>query len=189
MALHFEPATAERWPDIEELFGPRGAFSGCWCAWWLVKRSEFDAIKAAGRKALLRDRVESGEPPGLVAYDGAEPVAWVAVNWRETYGPLQRSRTLKPLPDQPPRTMSIVCFFVAENRQGKGMTAMLIAAAIDYSRAAGADAIEGYPVEQRDPKLQAGMAAYMGTRATFERAGFTVVVKRGAHPIMRLSLG
>jgi hypothetical protein len=25
------PATAERWKDIETLFGPKGAYAGCWC--------------------------------------------------------------------------------------------------------------------------------------------------------------
>src|SRR5262245_14820805 len=25
------PLTPERWPDLEQLFGPRGACAGCWC--------------------------------------------------------------------------------------------------------------------------------------------------------------
>jgi hypothetical protein len=28
------PATAERWPDLEALFGKNGACAGCWCMWW-----------------------------------------------------------------------------------------------------------------------------------------------------------
>ena len=30
--LTFHPVTPDRWPDLERLFGPRGAYSGCWSA-------------------------------------------------------------------------------------------------------------------------------------------------------------
>ena len=32
--LEFHPLTIERWGDFEKLFGPRGAYGGCWCMWW-----------------------------------------------------------------------------------------------------------------------------------------------------------
>ena len=28
--LEFYPLTPDRWPDLEALFGPRGAVGGCW---------------------------------------------------------------------------------------------------------------------------------------------------------------
>jgi hypothetical protein len=30
--LTFYPVTPDRWPDLERLFGPRGAYPGCWSA-------------------------------------------------------------------------------------------------------------------------------------------------------------
>src|SRR5437773_770027 len=39
--LTFRAVTRDRWPDLEELFGPRGACGGCWCMWWKLPRSEF----------------------------------------------------------------------------------------------------------------------------------------------------
>ena len=30
--LIFHPVTPDRWPDLERLFGPHGAYSGCWSA-------------------------------------------------------------------------------------------------------------------------------------------------------------
>jgi hypothetical protein len=34
--LAFHPLTPERWHDLEQLFGTRGACGGCWCMWWRV---------------------------------------------------------------------------------------------------------------------------------------------------------
>ena len=31
LTLAFHPVTPDRWPDLERLFGPHGANSGCWC--------------------------------------------------------------------------------------------------------------------------------------------------------------
>jgi hypothetical protein len=35
--LEFIPATAERWQDLETLFGERGAYGNCWCMWWRMR--------------------------------------------------------------------------------------------------------------------------------------------------------
>ncbi len=64
----FHPVTADRWPDLETLFGPKGAYSGCWCMWWRLRRTEFDRQKGADRKRGLKSIVDSGEVPGIIAY-------------------------------------------------------------------------------------------------------------------------
>ena len=62
----FSPVTASTWPLLEDLFGPdRGADSGCWCMWWLVSRSDFNAMGKSRRKAALRELCDNGEPLGL----------------------------------------------------------------------------------------------------------------------------
>ncbi len=65
--------TPERWRDLETLFGERGAYSGCWCMWWRLKRSEFNTQKGEKRKRGMKSIVDSGEVPGLLAYAGGEP--------------------------------------------------------------------------------------------------------------------
>ncbi|MCH7859466.1 MAG: hypothetical protein IID14_07170 [Candidatus Marinimicrobia bacterium] len=100
-ALAFHPVTPDRWQDFEQLFGDRGACGGCWCMWLRLKRSEYDAQKGAGNRRAMQAIVDSGEIPGLLAYDGDQPVGWCAVGLREVYPLLQRSRTLKPVDDQP----------------------------------------------------------------------------------------
>jgi hypothetical protein len=43
---------------------------------------------------------------------------------------------------------------------------------VEYARAHGAPAVEGYPVDNGGRKVDLTMA-YVGTRGVFERAGFT----------------
>jgi hypothetical protein len=31
MPTEVYPVTADRWPDLEALFGPKGRYAGCWC--------------------------------------------------------------------------------------------------------------------------------------------------------------
>ena len=38
MTLQVHPTTADRWPDLEALFGPKGAFANCWCMAWRMER-------------------------------------------------------------------------------------------------------------------------------------------------------
>ncbi|MDI3339329.1 MAG: hypothetical protein QJR03_02230 [Sphaerobacter sp.] len=99
--IDVRPATPDRWPDLERLFGPRGATAGCWCMWWRLSRAEFSRQTAAGRRAGLAAIVAAGDQPGLLAYVGDEPVAWCAVAPRERYPALERSCTLKRVDDEP----------------------------------------------------------------------------------------
>src|SRR5687768_3314414 len=91
------PATAQRWRDLERLFGPRGAYSGCWCMFWRVRRRDFQKMSAEQRRAGLRQWVRSGAEPGLLAYRGGKPVAWCAVAPREAYAAIAASPALKKL--------------------------------------------------------------------------------------------
>ena len=78
MNLRFEPATAERWQDLESLFGSRGACGGCWCMAWRKKRADFVRDKGDANRASLKSLVDADAQPGILAYDGNVPVAWCA---------------------------------------------------------------------------------------------------------------
>lgn len=104
------PVTPERWEDLERLFGPRGAYSGCWCTYFRLTRDEFDAAGPSQRRKVLRAAVEEGPPPGLLAYVEGEPVAWVAIAPREETPSLDRSRVSRS-PDGRP-AWAITCYFI-----------------------------------------------------------------------------
>jgi GNAT superfamily N-acetyltransferase len=171
--VRVEPLVAERWADFERLFGPRGACAGCWCMFFRQTRKEFEAGKGEANRLAMKAIVEGGEAPGLIAYDGEEPVGWCAVAPRERYSALQRSRNLKPVDEQP--VWSVVCFFVAKSHRGRGVTVALLGAAAEYVREQGGMIVEGYPAvaEKELPPVW----AYIGVKRAFEKAGFTEVAR------------
>src|SRR5215510_7551601 len=114
------PLTHERWKDLETLFGPKGAYGGCWCMFFRRPRSEWsEGCKNNGNKRAFKRLVQK-EAPGLLAYVGDEPAGWCAVAPREEYGGLARSRTLQPIDDLP--VWSVTCFYVARAHRKQGVT-------------------------------------------------------------------
>jgi GNAT superfamily N-acetyltransferase len=177
------PATPDRWPDLETLFGPRGATGGCWCMYWRLPRAEFSAQKGKGTKAALQLLVESREIVGLLAYAQGQPVGWCAVAPRESYPVLERSRILKRVDAAP--VWSVVCFFVSKAFRGKGVTTVLLQAAVEYAREHGARIVEGYPIEPKTPRIPT-VFAWTGLASAFQQAGFVEVERRSdTRPVMR----
>jgi len=183
MDLSFHPPAADRWPDLEALFGPRGACGGCWCMWWRLPRSVYERQKGPPNKDALRALVAAGDPPGLLAYADGAPIAWCAVAPRDAYSVLERSRILKRVDDRP--VWSVTCFFVARPFRHRGVSGRLLDAAIVYAAERGALIVEGYPVDPRTPRLPDAFA-WTGTVSAFQRAGFVEVLRRSdTRPIMR----
>ena len=181
--LEFHPLTPDRWKDLVTLFGERGACGGCWCMWWRLKRSQFEKQKGLKNKKAFKKIVDSGEIPGILAYNSGRPVAWCSVAQREAYSALERSRILKRVDDEP--VWSVVCFFVAKPFRRKGITEKLLRYVITYVGKKGGKIIEGYPVEPRKGRMPDAFA-WIGLASTFRKAGFVEVARRSAtRPIMR----
>ena len=108
-----KPLTLSNWDDFEVLFGPKGAYAGCWCMWWRLSRKEFEKGQGEINKKAMKSIVQSGQIPGLIAYHEGEPCGWCSVAPREHYGSLERSRVLKRIDDQ--KVWSLVCFFIKES--------------------------------------------------------------------------
>jgi GNAT superfamily N-acetyltransferase len=186
LKLRFHALTPQRWHDLETLFGERGACGGCWCMWWTLKRAAFVAGKGDKNRKALKKRVESGAIPGLIAYAGREPVGWCALEPREDYPRLENSRILKPVDDQP--VWSVVCFFVAKPYRRRGVTGMLLRAAVDFARKKGARILEGYPVDSPSGRMPDPFV-YTGLASTFRAAGFEEAARRSkTRPIMRFQI-
>jgi GNAT superfamily N-acetyltransferase len=183
LKITIHAATPERWPDVERLFGERGACGGCWCMTWRLPRKKFEQGKGTGNKRALKRLVTSGEVPGILGYVGSEPVAWCAVAPREVYPVLERSRVLKPVDDKP--VWSVSCLFVLKAYRRRGVSVQMLEAAVEFARRRGAKIIEGYPVE---PWLERAPDAFIwtGTPSAFLKAGFKEIERRSkTRPIMR----
>jgi len=181
-----EPLTPERWGDFVALFGPRGACAGCWCTWARLTAAEWRERGANGRRAMMRKLVQSGEPPGLLAYDGKQPVGWIAVGRRASYKRYETSRVLAPVDERP--VWSVPCFFVARTHRGRGLTVALLQAAARWAAGHGAACVEGYPIDTRGGR-QAAAFVWPGLPQSFHAAGFREVARRSpTRPIVRREL-
>lgn len=185
--------TPDRWPDLEDLFGPeRGASSGCWCMWPRLVGAEFKAMARAGRKDAFRSIVEAGPPPGLLAYDGGRAVGWCAVGPRASFARFQRAKSSRPTEEEQAgpnssRVHAITCFYVRTGYRRQGMKARLTAAAIDLARRHGALAIDACPIESDRPHMWG--EGFVGSPSMFASFGFREIARRSPRrPLMRLRL-
>ena len=185
LRLTFRPLTLETWPDVEALFGPRGACGGCWCMAYRLRHADYVAGKGIRNKRRLKRLAASGRPPGVLAYHGNRPVGWCAIAPRVDYQALARSRVLAPVDDEP--VWSITCFFIDKAYRRRGVSAALATAATRLARRLGARIVEAYPV---DPgKRLPDAFAWTGLPSTLRDAGFVEVARRSrARPIMRRRL-
>jgi GNAT superfamily N-acetyltransferase len=181
------PLTPARFPDLERLFGPRGATGGCWCMHPRLTRPVYEAQKGEGNRKAFRRLVERGTVPGILAYEGREPVGWCAIEPREAYPRLTRSRLFQPVDDQP--AWAIVCLFVRPDRRGRGVSRALIAGAMAHARRHGARLVEAYPVEPKGARMPA-VFAWTGIASAFRAQGFVEAARRSpTRPLMRVALG
>ena len=168
-SLKIHPLTPDRWEDFKELFGTSGAYGGCWCMWWRIKRSEFERNHSDGNKRAIRKIIRSGNVPGILAYQGSRPIAWCSVAPREDYPSINRSHVLKPIDEKP--VWSIPCFFVKKEYRGQGVVRALLEGAIRHVRSKRGKILEAYPTIPRAEKLPP-VSSYMGIPSVFQRAGF-----------------
>jgi len=181
----FFPLTLERWKDIEELFGERGACGGCWCMTWRLSQKDFEKNKGAGNKKLLKKIVLSGKEPGIIAYYNNTPAGWIAFAPREEYIKLENSRVLKRLDEKP--VISVTCFFIRKDLRRSGLSIKLLQEVIRYAKKSDIKIIEGYPVSPYTNNMPAPFA-WTGLPSSFERAGFVIAAKNGKRKIMRYYL-
>jgi GNAT superfamily N-acetyltransferase len=134
-------------------------------------------------KAAFREIVTNGPPPGLIAFDGDLAVGWCQVTPRDALPWLDRVWRVRRVDDVP--VWSISCLYVRKGYRRRGITSALIAAALKLARAAGAPALEAYPLDADLTPSASGT----GYASTFARAGFKVVAcHTPARPIMRHDL-
>jgi len=181
--MTFQSLTPDRWNDVVELFGPRGACGGCWCMTWRLSASEYEESKGEANRRSFEHLVMSGAEPGILAYDGAQPIGWCAVAPRPSFSRLGRSRILKPVDDA--NVWSIVCLFVDKPYRNQGLSTELIKASIRFVGSKGGRILEGYPVEPKKRPMP-DVFAFTGLASAFRAAGFREIARRSeTRPIMR----
>jgi GNAT superfamily N-acetyltransferase len=184
------PLTPERWPDLEDLFGPeRGANSGCWCMWPRIRAVEWKAMSKEERKSAFRSVVGKGPPPGLLAYRGDQAIAWCAVGPRASLARFDAAKASRPAEGAPApgKVYAIACFFTRTGHRKLGLMAHLAKAAIRFARQNGASAVEACPIDPDRPLIWGD--GFVGVTPVFARLGFREIARRSPRrPLMRLEL-
>jgi GNAT superfamily N-acetyltransferase len=169
--------TPDLWPDLEGLFGPRGACAGCWCMFWrMTKGEKWPEVQGAVNRRRLRQLVATGKAHGALAYAGDTPVGWVSFGRRVDFDRLDRSPSMAC--DDADKVWSVPCFFVKAGWRGKGVADALLAFAVATLKHRGARIVEGYPVKVDPGRNAAPAFVYTGLEPMFARAGFTTVTVR-----------
>jgi Acetyltransferase (GNAT) family len=182
MQLKIRPLAPELWPALEDLFGSKGACSGCWCMYWRIGAA-YRKRPGDKNKIAFQEIVKDGPPPGLIAFDGDLAVGWCQLTPRAELPWLDRTWRLKRVDDLP--VWSLSCFYIRIGYRRKGVTAALIDAALKAAKHAKAPALEAYPLDaSKTPS-----ASSTGFATSFARAGFkTVACHTAPRPIMRHDL-
>ncbi|MBD0838271.1 GNAT family N-acetyltransferase [Streptomyces sp. TRM68416] len=189
MPIEVRPATV--FEDVRAVIGPKSpTASVCWCLSYRIPSKLNNELRGPARGEYVAGLCRAEPPPGVLAYDGDEPVGWAAVAPRAETS-FARNRKIPHVDDLP--VWSLWCVRVRPGHCGQGISHALVAGAVDFARAHGAPAVEAYPLDNGDARVDLTMA-YPGLRKNFERAGFTHAADTtsvlSGHPrvLMRLDL-
>lgn len=189
--VSFRPLTIDLWDAFAELFGPQGACYGCWCTHFRLPPARRRLNDRIGNRDVMRERVEQGPPPGLLAFEGGRAIGWMQIGPRADVPEFNnQGRASAPLlADEAadPAIWTISCFFLHRVARGRGLTHRLVAAGIDHARRNEARLLDACPMDQSKDRRSIGL--FVGSTRVFEKAGFRRVAnRRPGRPLMRLEL-
>jgi GNAT superfamily N-acetyltransferase len=180
--LEIHPATPERWDDLVEVMASYSNPRHCWCAYWYASNAAYKEGWGEGNRRALEHLVKTGAEPGLIAYSGSTPAAWVSVARRGHFDRLNRSRNFPPLDGKD--VWAVNGFVVAKDYRRQGLVTRLAVAAAEFAIARGADGAEAYPMVPGPNTSTADL--YVGTERAFLDAGYSEVARPlPRRPIMR----
>jgi GNAT superfamily N-acetyltransferase len=171
--MTIEVLPAHDFDELATIFAPKKPESSvCWCLSWRLSAQENRALVGTQRADKVRELCSRDLAPGVLAHLDGEVAGWAGIAPRADLHPFAHSRKIPHLDDLP--VWSLWCIRVRPGYRKQGVTAALIAGAVDYARASGAPCVESYPADNDGQRMDQTMA-FVGTRSMFERAGFTKV--------------
>ena len=175
--LVFRPLTPRLMDELGTVL--RGSWgTGCWCMYPRLTGTQTRELPGPGslnqrRRDAMTKLARRRRAPGLLAFEGDDPMGWIAIAPRTELARIETSRATPPLDGED--VWVIPCITVRPMARGRGIALALIRAAVAYAIEQGAPAVEAYP---RAGAARTGADnAYFGTEPLFRRAGFRVIRK------------
>ncbi|MGL4239417.1 GNAT family N-acetyltransferase [Tabrizicola sp.] len=189
--LRIHPLTPDLIPAFTTLFGPQGACAGCWCTGFRLRPKVRLAMTRDERRDAMLSRINQGPPPGLIAFQGDDPIGWMQIGPRADVPEWNNpGRSSSPLPDAPPddpAVWAVSCFFFRSAVRGQGLSHEVLAAGINHARRSGARVLEASPMDHA--KQSKSVVLFVGSTSVFTKAGFREVARaKENRPLMRLEL-
>lgn len=172
--MTFSIRPADVFDDVRQVIGPKRPDANvCWCLSYRIPSKLNKELRGPARGELVAQLCRQDPPPGILAYDGDVPVGWAAVAPRTEVHSFARKNSKIPHLDDLP-VWAVWCLRTRAGNRGQGIVHRLLAGAVEFAQQRGAPALEGYPVDNGEARVDRTMA-YVGTRSMFARAGFTKV--------------
>ena len=169
--MTLEVTPAHNFDDMATMFAPKKPESSvCWCLSWRLSSRENRELAGTARADKVRELCSRDLAPGVIAHLDGEVAGWAGIAPRSELHPFANSRKIPHIDDLP--VWSLWCIRVRPGFRKQGVTAALIEGAVEYAHASGAPAVESYPTDNGDQRVDLTMA-FVGTRRMFEKAGFT----------------
>lgn len=181
MTMRIERLSEKNFGDYENLTA-RQAHGGCYCSFWHQKWASLADWEKCQKETPERNRqivfekMRSGFHVGVLAYQGADLLAWVSV------GPLTDSywtwKRVAAVGESAAKVAGITCFTLAEKFRGRGFQAKILEALKIYGAEQGWKALEGYPFDASTVEKHKQDVLWCGLTKGFAQAGF---VRVGPH--------
>jgi GNAT superfamily N-acetyltransferase len=167
------PVTLDRWDEFDSFF--HACAPHCFCRWPRHPPMSFAPGDPSNREAM-RELIESGKCPGLLALLEGRPVGWCAVGRISEY---------PQYTELDPDSWGIACLLVVPEARGKGVGRALVEAAVEHAATKGATLLYGPPPWWRPEEERLRTALVRILRG----CGFREVAAGARMPILERRLG
>src|SRR5690625_7544907 len=136
---------------------------------WRLSIDEWMDNKGEGNRCAMRSLAGSEQPPGVLGYLEAEPVAWCGIGDRTDYPRLQRSTLQRPVDDQP--VVALTCLLIAKRHRGRHLLTESIAEiCANLAETSRNRTVEAYPVDPPPGRRAGADTAMTGIASAFTRS-------------------
>jgi GNAT superfamily N-acetyltransferase len=146
--------------------------------------NEFGGDIKGTLRRYAKKMLNEGKIHGYLAFRGNNVIGWCNAGAMDEYVP----NRYKFVPDfareiVSGKTMSVVCFAIAPEYRGKGVSTALLERVISDAKVKGFDAVEGYAHTRSGEEFD-----FKGPTRLYEKLGFEPVAERDGVVVMRKTL-
>ena len=167
-----KPLSAETYPAWLALAEKHnGVWGGCYCSYFHGDTEE--TIKRDYDGPTFKQRlVHEGVAHAALVFDGDDAIAWCQFGSPEEL-PNIYHRKQYDAGEPNPGPWRITCFFVDRDHRRSGVAYEALEGALQLIASAGGGEVVSFPNELPEGKRTSSSFLHNGTRAMFEKAGFT----------------